>query len=276
MKKYLCYPLFICFLLLLFPIIQVEAACQHEWIVLDEAQPTCGKDGYQWKICPLCGVEENITIPATRQHKWGNWRTIEKANCLWAGLRERNCKVCGFPQHQQIPKTKATASEKQVISSTKKFFTYAKNYNAAKIKKCFVKPSKIGVFSSKKYKAKFIRKYNKKYLKYEIDDIRVSKKSATIKVSCSYYDAENAFYNSMGDLVKYISKHPKASDKQLDKYQYGRIVKWNKYFGKEISEKTLTIKFKKSGSSWKIVSMPKALDNAIHCNYTNAYNDYFN
>ena len=76
------------------------------------------------------------------------------------------------------------------------------------------------------------------------------------------------------NAVYYQIENPNTSESQLMKYLYERICKHSKV-GIDYNYGKLTLKLKKSGSSWKIASFSSKINNLIHSNYTKAYNDYF-
>ena len=122
----------------------------------------------------------------------------------------------------------------------------------------------------------FVRKSNKKNLKYVITSIKLNgKKKATVRVSCKYQDCYDIFYRCMEDVVNYVIKTGDTRDLVLDKYQYNRAIKYNKKYKKKYAYKTVTLNMQKVGGNWKIVSLNNGLIDVIHCNYNRAYKDYF-
>lgn len=172
----------------------------------------------------------------------------------------------------------ASNYEKQAKATVTSFFKSVKKYDTSKIKKCFVNPKKVKLFESKKYMKKFFKSTNKE-LDYKIVSVKANKKEATVKVYCEYYNAFDIFQCSFSDVVDYMLDHPKASSSSIDKYQYNRTLKlrnmFDKSFGGGFDFKTISLKLKRVGKSWKIISYTKALNNVIHCNYQYAYDDFF-
>lgn len=73
----------------------------------NEVPPTCGEDGKVpgFVACTVCGekVEQNIPIPATGKHEYGEWTVTKEATATEDGSRERTCGVCGHVDVQTIP-----------------------------------------------------------------------------------------------------------------------------------------------------------------------------
>jgi len=43
-------------------------------------------------------------IPAIGSHTWGDWTVISEATAEAAGLKSRNCELCGVAEVSEIPK----------------------------------------------------------------------------------------------------------------------------------------------------------------------------
>ncbi len=66
-----------------------EETCQHEWGDWETKQEaTCTENGYQERVCSLCGETQTMTIPATG-HTWGE--TVTSNN---NGTHTLTCTVC--------------------------------------------------------------------------------------------------------------------------------------------------------------------------------------
>lgn len=250
-------------------------ASGHDWSDWELLKnPSCTSDGADGRFCIDCLAEETRSIPDYGGHKFGKWRTIQKSTIFKYGKKAQYCSRCDYRKTKRIPKLKKSKAQTQVISMMKNYFSAAKKYNTSKLKSFYLTPSKAKLFIQKKYTAKFIRKYNK-YLKYDFKSVSIKGNSATVKVSCRYYDATNTFYNSMDDMFKYILRNGGKTTGKEDYIQYKSMVRWNKYFGKEYTTKTITFKLRKRGGKWKIQTQTQAILNMLHCNYQTAYNDYF-
>ena len=279
-----------------------------EWTVIPS---TCGKEGYKSRTCMECGYSESEIIPATGDHilKWetvestcinagyengycincdyeididllptdehtyGAWKAVSKATAYMEGKDVRSCKYCGHKEYRSTPKLKKKISkdEQNVKKTTDTFFKYLKKYDIGKMKKCFATPKKVKFFSSKKYLSKYIRKHNKS-ISYQLRDIKVTGKTATVTVSCKYYDAYFSIFDSLCDVSQYRSKK-KRSKTAIDKYQYNRLLYYDQYFN-DYENKVITIKLKKVGKNWKMSNPSSDLYNVMHCNYTKAYNTF--
>ena len=70
------------------------AICNHRW-VLDSSfseKPTCSEAGYNWYDCSICGDSKKVTVPATRIHKWTEWKA--DGYLCEDGKWERYCTEC--------------------------------------------------------------------------------------------------------------------------------------------------------------------------------------
>ena len=102
MKKSL---LFISTIMCLSVPIFASAECQHvwsDWVVYDA---TCGDDGEKWGECSECYESEEVVLPATGNHIWGEWKVEEEADCIYDGRKYRECTVCGAWEDGEIPAT---------------------------------------------------------------------------------------------------------------------------------------------------------------------------
>lgn len=57
-------------------------------------EPTC-QTGLGVKTCSVCGQTENVVIPATGVHKFGDWIPETDGNCLHINYDHRYCSICG-------------------------------------------------------------------------------------------------------------------------------------------------------------------------------------
>ena len=68
--------------------------------------PTCGKEGYTGDLyCNQCMklIEAGTAIPATGEHTYGKWTTVQEPGELTPGLKRRTCSVCSYVDEQEIP-----------------------------------------------------------------------------------------------------------------------------------------------------------------------------
>lgn len=278
-KKMGLWAVLIMCLLVVYPEqVKAEEECQHVWDAWERLNdPSCTYYGDDVRYCIKCGFAQTREVPMT-SHYWGDWECLRRPTAFQTGYYERGCENCNATDSKTTPKLKGVKTTSKLQNEVKKsasaFLAAAKKYDVKKINACFVK--KPNLFSSKKYIASFIRKSNKKYMRYVITSIKMKgKKNATVTVSCRYQDAYNIFWKSFGDSVNYIIKTGRSSSSILDKYQYNRVVKYDKKYKKQFETKNFNINMKKIGKKWKITSFTKSMSDAIHCNYQSAYNDYF-
>ena len=260
---------------LYYDMVVLPATGKHTYGKWFTVQPTCSTNGSHFHRCTVCGIQQSTKLSATGKHKYGNWKTITVATRYISGKKVHSCSICGRKDYQTIAKlkTKASKDEINVKKAADSFFSALKKYDIKKLQKCFATPKKVTLFAKKKNVAQYIRTHNKS-LKYQIQDIKVSKKTATVTVSCNYFNAYSQFYDSFDDCVSYLIKKKHVSDSALDKYQYNRLLHYDKTEHNYVTAK-ITLKFKKVGKNWKLQNPSTALYNAMHCNYTKAYNDYF-
>lgn len=251
---------------------------QHQWCEWEtEIDASCDEKGEKYRYCYKCGQEENAFIPKT-PHDWDEWECIREATGFQTGKYQRECFNCETIQNKTTPilstvKTK-NKSGKEIKKSVAQFWNAAQKYDIEKMKKCFVKKTN-SFFERKKYTRNFIRKSNKKNLKYVITSIKQKGTKATVKVSCKYQNCYDIFFRSLNDTVNYMMKTGDTRELTVDKYQCERIKKYDKKYKKKYSYKTLTLKMKKVGKKWKIISFNSGINDVIHCNYNKAYKNYF-
>lgn len=258
-----------------YEMVSLPATNIHSYGNWSTVQPTCITDGFHYRRCTKCNYQENISIPSNGIHSYSSWETVTKATAYIVGEETRYCTVCGLDEFRTIAKVSRTISreEKNVKKATASFFKALKKYDIKSLKKCFYSPKKVKLFASKKNVAKYIRKHNKS-LWYQIQDIKVTKKTATVTVSCNYYNAYTPIYESFDDCINHFMGKKRVLSSAYDKYQYKRLLYYDKYYT-DCSDAKVTLKFKKVGKNWKLLNPSGMLYNVMHCNYTNAYNDYF-
>lgn len=310
MKKKLV-PLFIMLLFFALPVHAEE--CQHDWEYSITVEPTCIKDGFCFRTCKICNKWEEVGLPA-KGHEWDNWYIIADPDCTdpgekvrycnvcyerqcvpipphghvmgnWkitkkptkyqTGIQKRYCSACDYEESKTIPKLKINTKEKNIIKTINNFYSAAKNYNVQKIRSCFIKGSDFKAFVEMKEMAKFCKKHNKK-IKYEIKSISIKGSKATVKVRCTYPDADLAIYDAMEDNMYYFFYHPNASDRTFLKAVYKDILYYSKYiYGIPLENVTVTFPMQKKGNSWKIQKTNLKMIDSVHCGYESAYRSVF-
>lgn len=247
-----------------------------EWEVL--FSPECQTEGEEIQLCKRCYAHQSRTLPK-KSHPWGRWECLRRPTAFQTGYYGRTCEWCGTEDYKTVAKISSVKTTSKLQNEVKKsasaFLAAAKKYDVRKINNCFAKRPK-SLFIKKRYTASFIRKSNKKYMRYVITSIKMrGKRNATVTVSCRYQDAHDIFCKSFRDSVNYIIKTGRNSSAILDKYQYNRIVKYDRKYKKKFKTKNFNINMKRIGKKWKITSFTKSINDAIYCNYQSAYDDYF-
>lgn len=247
-----------------------------EWQLVNRSD--CTTNGEESRYCRKCRARQSRSLPKN-SHPWGDWECLRRPTAFQTGYYRRACEWCGTEDYKTVAKLSSVKTTSKLQNEVKKsasaFLAAAKKYDVKKINNCFAKRQK-SLFIEKKYIASFIRKSNKKYMRYVITSIKMKgKKNATVTVSCRYQDTYDIFWKSFRDSVNYVIKTGKSSSSILDKYQYNRVVKYDKKYKKQFATKNFNINMKKIGKKWKITSFTKSMKDAIHCNYQSAYDDYF-
>ena len=79
--------------------------CPHKWGKWKTSEKaTCISRGIRWRQCKWCGIIEEEPT-GYGSHKYGSWHVQEKATCTERGLRWRQCKYCGDIEEERTPKT---------------------------------------------------------------------------------------------------------------------------------------------------------------------------
>ena len=77
------------------------AALDHLW---DEGkvtlEPTCGADGVRTVTCQRCGEAYTEVLPATGEHRFGQWITYNPGDCETPDSQQRVCTVCGLQEYR--------------------------------------------------------------------------------------------------------------------------------------------------------------------------------
>lgn len=81
----------------------------NEEVKNSRKEPTCGKDGSKVMACS-CGEKETVTLKATGEHTWGEWKIKEKATTEKEGVQIRICSVCKKEETKKIDKLDANTN----------------------------------------------------------------------------------------------------------------------------------------------------------------------
>ena len=87
-----------------------------EWTV--DVEAACN-DGSKSHHCTRCGAKTDITvIPATGNHKFGDWKITKAATCTAEGTQTRTCSVCGKVETQTIKALGHTEVIDEAVAAT--------------------------------------------------------------------------------------------------------------------------------------------------------------
>ena len=82
-----------------------EMGMEHNW-VKDSYPPDCYNDGFEGKICNVCGTQEGKWIPSPG-HQLGGWiqdPNYDPPTCEEGSMEIRVCKVCGEAwEEREVP-----------------------------------------------------------------------------------------------------------------------------------------------------------------------------
>ncbi|SDB62664.1 hypothetical protein [Butyrivibrio sp. INlla16] len=150
--------------------------------------------------------------------------------------------------------------DKKTISKLMgKFFKNVKEYNYPGMMSCLKKTPKFSTVKEVSAKG-FIRKAHRSRLKYEVKSVKVSEKTAQVKVYIEHYYASVPIQRAMKNVLKEYIRTRKIS--------YPKILSdMKKYYKKDktLINYTFTINLVKNKGSWKIKEMNKALRDVTDC-----------
>ena len=150
-----------------------------EWEVIE--RPSCEETGIGDRQCTVCGkIERRAAIPKS-SHIWGDWEITQKASHYRKGKKIRECRWCGKIQKKSIPRRNLTKAETKARDTAEKYLKAAKRYDLDTLYASFPQPSSgvlYGLLKGEK-EQKYLRKYNKKYLKWKIQEIEKLPGSST-------------------------------------------------------------------------------------------------
>ncbi len=85
----------------------LEECPPHEWILVDNIEPSCEMEGYRYYICVKCGESREETSPKL-PHVLGDYVTTTPATCTSTGEAVAICQNCGQRQFVSLPVTDHT------------------------------------------------------------------------------------------------------------------------------------------------------------------------
>lgn len=212
------------------------------------------------------------------EHEWfRKTEVVKKRTPYHGGEIIKECAECGDRILIRTPKKKITAKEKKAAKVVKNFFNAAKKYDATKIQTCIEDKAKL--FINKKYMADICRKYNKKYLKYEITNVRTKGNKMYVKVDVTYPDGEEAFTEAFIRAYEDIYQNlPNNPDYVIPAYKIEAYIKLCvARYKMETSSLTKEFKIGKVRGKYKIIGFNQNINNVniINCGYETAFEDFF-
>ena len=156
----------------------------------------------------------------------------------------------------------ASASISEVQYPVLQFYKYAKTFNVNKMRQYLYNKDVPEFMVSKQLKPvqNIIREENKKCFSFRIINTAIAKnnKSATMKVKVTYrslYEAaSDAGIAVLADIAFYALTHFEApTNAQVAKYINDEMEKKVKKAPSQVVTRTVTVRVKKYGSTWKIV-----------------------
>ena len=64
--------------------------------------PTCVDPGTRTYTCRVCGVTEDLEIPATGEHSWDQGTVIQEPSCTETGTKRFTCSSCGTTRDETV------------------------------------------------------------------------------------------------------------------------------------------------------------------------------
>lgn len=255
----------------------IPATGKHTWGDWKvEMEPTCSSSGWQCRRCSVCFQEETQDLPSNGRHVWDDWVTDRSASYNHSGQQHRSCNLCDAGEFRTLPQKVADSKQRKIINAVGKYFSAAKKYNPKKLNKCFAKKTSGSFFStsSRKYMVQYLKKQNKD-IKYDIQSVSVSGKTATAKVKVTYTDAYKVFYRSFNDAVNYSISHPGISNSAFHNYFSKQLKNNTRRYDVKIRTRTIKFSYKNIKGKWKISKNTLAIRDIANCRYEEAYKDYF-
>ncbi|MEY8428310.1 hypothetical protein AALA00_11460 [Lachnospiraceae bacterium 46-15] len=210
------------------------------------------------------------------EHDWET-EVIQKATPFHRGIIEKTCYDCDETKIIYKPKKKMTAREKKSVKTVRDFFKAAKKYDLEKMQKYLVNGSKkladrdscIGEIS---------RKYNKKYLKCKVTDVRTKGSKVYVEVDVDYPDGMKAFIKAFelmeADVLQHIWTNPNYTIPAESVVKY--IRQSVSRYGVKTSNIIKEFKVAKIKGKYKIEGFDRKKENIniLNCNYNGAWENY--
>ena len=76
----------------------------HDYKISEKVEPTCTTDGYESKVCQVCGESTKVTIRALN-HQFTHWIEGRHPTCTEEGEAQRQCTRCGAIEARPIEAT---------------------------------------------------------------------------------------------------------------------------------------------------------------------------
>lgn len=77
-------------------LVTFSAEVPHMWVIDMAVAPTCTKEGLRIRRCAVCGLQEEVTIPAYGHDTNGAaWEVMREPTCASEGRMRLRCAICG-------------------------------------------------------------------------------------------------------------------------------------------------------------------------------------
>ena len=91
--------------------------CSHNWSDWSVLyEATCTEAGMRIRDCSICGVGQSEDIPA-KGHSYGEWTTVKEATCVEEGTQVSRCSACGDEMTRSIEKRPHSYSDWQITKN---------------------------------------------------------------------------------------------------------------------------------------------------------------
>lgn len=235
------------------------------------SHPTCAADydDYFW-------YDDYDDEDEECEHDWET-EVIQKATPFQRGIIEKTCYDCDETKIIYKPKKKMTAREKKSVKAVRNFFKAAKKYDLEKMQKYLTNKSKR-LADRDSLIGEIAQKYNRKYLKCKVIDVRTKGSKVYVKVDVDYPDGEEAFVKALKlmekDLYQHIWSNPDytISPENVTKYINQSVSR----YGMSTLNVVKEFKVAKVKGKYKIEGLDRKEENIdlLNCNYHEACREY--